>query len=166
MKRFFHFLIIKFEKLKYLVIVVLAFLVIYGGIPGASTALALGGGLAQCHPALVGLSISLGGGFGSTLSQYAGQAIFDENELSKIEIALKDFTEKNEEYIIPVLMLASISFVPETYLFATIGKDVPKVKMFLINLITRFFNFWLTSWLGKNFLAILFKKLKEKFRKK
>jgi len=166
MKKVFHFFITKFKRIKYLVILLLALAVIYLGFPGASTALALVAGSIECNPMLVGLSISIGGGIASTLSQYTGQLFFDESKLLKIEIALKDFTEQNEKYVIPVLMLSSVSFIPETYLFSTIGKDVPKLKMFLINLVTRFFNFWLISWLGKNYLVILFKKIKNVFKKK
>jgi membrane protein YqaA with SNARE-associated domain len=175
MKRFFRFLITKASNLitksgrwKYLVISLLTLIGIYGGIPGASTILALGSGIAECNPALIGLSISVGGGIGSAMSQKTGQVIFDKSKLSNLEIALADFAEENKTYIIPILILASVSFIPETFLYATIGKDIPKLKMFLTNLIARFLNFWLMSSLFKKYLKpkiiAIFKKIAQSMR--
>lgn len=166
MKKVFRNLLTKFQKFKYVIILLLALIIIYGGIPGASSGLALGAGLASCDPILIGASISIGGGIGSTLSQYTGQAIFHDKQASGFVMKLEKIAEEREYLVIPILILASISLIPETYLFATVGKDIPKVKMLIINLISRFFNFWLTSWLGKSYLKKLLKLLFQKFKKK
>lgn len=166
MKKIFRDLLFKFEKFKYVIILLLALSIIYLGIPGASSGLALGAGLAGCDPVLIGASISIGGGIGSTLSQYTGQAIFNDRKPSKIIIKLEKIGKEKEYLVIPILIFASISLVPETYLFATVGKDIPKIKMLIINLISRFFNFWLTSWLGKNYLKKIFQSLIKKIKKK
>lgn len=169
MKKIFHFLITKFEKIKYLVILILTFVIIYGGIPGASSTLAIGAGLANCNPVLIGASISAGGAIASCLSQYTGQAILNNQnnpKTSKLVTGLEKIVQKNENLVIPILALSSISLIPETYLFASIGKDIPKIKMLIINLISRFLNFWLMSWLGKNYLKTFLKLLIQKVFKK
>jgi hypothetical protein len=162
MKKIFYKLIVKFQNFQYVIILLLALAIIYSGIPGLSTGLAVGAGLAGCDPILIGASISLGGGIASTLSQYTGQLISTKKEPSKLAIFLKNQVEKNPNLVVPVLIIASVTAIPETYLLGTIGKDISKIKILVINLITRFLNFWLISWLGRDYLANILKKILKK----
>jgi|GEM_PF-3343590 hypothetical protein len=157
-------LFIKFKRIKYVLILLLAMIIIYSGIPVGPTILAGAAVASSCDPFLIGFSISIGGGIGSLFSQYTGQIISEKETLPKIKLLrrttlfLEKQAQKRNWLVIPILTIASITLIPETYLLGTIGKDISKILMLGINLTTRFFYFWLFSKLGKT--------LKEKRRRK
>ena len=144
-------LFIKFKRIKYVLILLIAMIIIYSGIPIIPTLLAGAAGASGCDPILIGFSISAGGGIGSLFSQYTGQVLTTKKSPSKLTVFLKQQAEKKNWLVIPVLAIASITAIPETYLLGTIGKDVSKILMLGINLIIRFFYFWTISRFGKNF---------------
>lgn len=128
----------------------------YFSLPMVLTSISAGFGTQeQYSPILIGLIISIGAGIGSTVAQKTGQLIFQEKEGEKCS-KLKSFTirmiEKYKKHSIFLIIVCSLTFLPESWIFFTIAKDYSKVKMFFILLWIRWINFSLVAFLGENFL--------------
>lgn len=128
----------------------------YFSIPMVMTSISAGFGTQeQYSPILIGLIISIGAGIGSSIAQKTGQLIFRTKEGEKCS-KLKGFTirmiEKYKKHSIILIVVCSLTFLPESWLFFTVAKDYSKVKMFFILLWIRWINFSLIAFLGENFL--------------
>ncbi len=159
--------LLKIKVVKYPLICLLSFLIVYMGIPGLSSALALSASVSG-NPALIAIAMASGGTLASTTSQATGKLLLDNsvNDTQALGQYFTNLAQKHKKLVWPILITASVTAIPETYLYSTIGRHLSIIKITIINLIVRFLDFWLLTWLGKNYLKKIISLLKNIFNKK